>query len=308
MSVTPSPLNPYKCKTLFVSDLHMGSYRFDADLFTRFLASYDPDTIYLVGDIIDGWKLRKRWHWPLSYVRSTSYLLSLAQQGKNIFYIMGNHDDRLRLLPPVINKRLKDKYGFQLLNKHIHTTEDGRKLLVIHGDQFDWKILHGRLSKWGDSVFDFITTRLLSTVSPRVRVKGKYTKFSLSKAVRKSGTHALYLLKNFEKAVLKRIEKDKVNGLICGHTHVPVQKELAEDKLYINTGSWMADTPTALIEHEDGRFELIFCNPQAYMQNANNQSVADIPFSSENMEKAKRLEEWVKHLWYKKFKIARLAA
>lgn len=301
MSITPSPQNPYKCRSLFVSDLHMGSRRFDAELFTRFIASYDPEKLFLGGDIIDGWKLCKRWYWPKSYVKATAYILKIAEEKQNVIYITGNHDDRLRLLPSTLNKRLKKGYGLQLLNKCIYEAADGRKFLVIHGDQFDWKILHGKLSQFGDRLFDWVTGHLLFKVNPRIRVNGKWKKFSLSKTLRKSGTRALYLIQNFEKAVFQRIEKDSVDGLICGHTHVPIVKTM-NNKTYINTGSWMSDMPTALIEHLDGRFELIRCNPEAYALNREN-LFDDIPDFPTDLSKAIRLEEWAQHLWPEKIKL-----
>ncbi|MGE4313701.1 MAG: UDP-2,3-diacylglucosamine diphosphatase [Pseudobdellovibrionaceae bacterium] len=280
-----------ECAALFISDLHMGSTHFDAPRLLTLLRSHNPRTLYMVGDIIDGWKLRKNWYWPEAYAALMREVLQMAENGTHIVYITGNHDERLRFLPQPMTRKLKNTFGITVKNELVHTGVNGKRWLVIHGDQFDWSILHGRLSRWGDHFYEWLSSTFLVFFTPRVRLEGKWKKFSLSKALRASGTHTLYLIKNFESAVFRRIQNEHVDGLICGHTHIPIIKTL-EGKTYMNCGSGVGPAPTALIERLNGTFELI-----PYPSHDQRPPSELSPVSQDIKTREKELRVWIQRIW-----------
>ncbi len=246
-------------RSIFLSDFHMGARSFDAAALVDFLKSVDCDYLFLIGDIIDGWKLNKRWYWTEECNEVIDELVRKTQEGTNIIYLPGNHDDEIRRTLPFTRRRFARKLGITIKDRIIHTLGDGRQFLILHGDQFDHKILRGPLPKWSDRLYEFamdalrlITPRALPTIT----IKGEKKPFSLAKALKKHGKIALYLIGNLEKAVYKAAQEKEVDGLICGHTHIPIIKTL-KDITYANPGSWVSTHHTALVEQENGTLEIL---------------------------------------------------
>lgn len=232
-----------KFRAVFISDLHIGARTFEADALLDFLQSIDTETLYLVGDIVDGWKMEKRWRWDDSCSRVISELPRLAAEGTKLIYIPGNHDETARIASPVQRGYFRRKFGITIRRQVVHETADRRRFLVLHGDEFDRQILRGFLSRWGDWIFDVFSGLT-------------HKRFSLAKTLGRHGNMALCMLNNFEQAVYRMTQACAVDGLICGHTHIPALKYI-KGTLYGNCGGWLRNIRTALVEYEDGRMELI---------------------------------------------------
>ena len=243
-------------RTVFLSDFHMGAKSFDAKALLAFLKSMHCDYLFLVGDIIDGWKLHKRWHWPEEYNRIFDELARKVHKGTKIIYLAGNHDDEMRALSPLRQMKFTKKYHVKIKDKVIHTMADGRRFLVLHGDQFDRKILRGPLSKWSDHLYDLMMDLINGYRLPHINIDGQMKPFSLAKFLTRHGQKALIMLNNFENAAHKMAKRLHVDGVICGHTHIPVIKPL-RDITYANAGSWLRSGHTALIEHDNGQLALL---------------------------------------------------
>lgn len=247
---------PQFYRSVFLSDFHIGAKSFDAAALVHFLQNIECETLYLVGDIIDGWKLNKRWYWTEECSRVLDELVAKASKGTRIIYLPGNHDEDVRKIMPYRRKRFARRMGIEIRDKVLHTTADGKRFLVLHGDQFDRKIIRGRLSIWSDRFYDRLMEWIGNYSSPQIVVKGKIKRFSLAKSLSKHGQWALHLLNNFEAAVYRMAARRGVDGLICGHTHIPVIKPI-NDILYANAGSWLRSGHTALVEHSCGDLQLI---------------------------------------------------
>lgn len=230
----------------------MGSRRFDALALLDFLQSFECDYLFLSGDIIDGWTLKKRWHWGEDCNRILDELLRKGASGTKIIYLPGNHDDEMRRTRKYPFRQMAKKFNFKIRDRVIHTMADGRQFLVMHGDQFDRKILGEHVSQWFEGV-----SRVVRRLSGKDALAGVKS-FSLAETLRKHSKVALMLLNNFEHAVYAQAQARDVDGLICGHTHVPVEKNL-QGVAYYNSGSWVGSHHTAVVEDDDGVLSLIDC-------------------------------------------------
>jgi UDP-2,3-diacylglucosamine pyrophosphatase LpxH len=214
-----------------------------------FLSSIKCDYLYLVGDIIDVWALRKKWHWPVEYNEVIHKLLKRSRKGARVTFIPGNHDDFFRSF---IGYRFGE---VKVEARVIHTTADGRRLLVTHGDEFDAAV-HGHrwLARLGDWAYGhlIVVNRLVNAVR---RWMGK-PYWSLSGAIKRKVKQAVTFLNNFEQILVEEARRQKVDGVICGHVHAPALRDM-DGILYCNTGDWVEHC-TALVEHMDGRLELIW--------------------------------------------------
>lgn len=245
-------------RSIFLSDFHMGYKGFDAQAALHFLRRHDCDILYLVGDIVDGWKLRKRWYWTEECCAVIEELVQKRKKGTKIVYIPGNHDDEVRRISPLRRYNAARRLGFTISNVAIHKTADDRKYIVLHGDQFDTALIRGRLSEWGDRLYLFFTE--WTGFSPRpekIVIAGRPARFSLAKAlVRRSKRAALGLMNNLEAAIFRMIRSRHVDGLICGHTHISGIKTRG-GRHYINIGAWVGASNTALVESHAGEFTLL---------------------------------------------------
>lgn len=249
-------------RSIFLSDFHIGAKAFDSAALLKFLRNNESDYLFLVGDIIDGWKLNKRWYWHNDYTLIIDELIRKKENGTKIIYLPGNHDDEIRKILSPLKIQMARQLGIKIKDQVIHKTADNKRFLVLHGDQFDRKILRGPLSKWSDELYDLLIEWVGYNKKPEIVVKGKLKPFSLAKALQKSGKWTLKLLNNFEASVYKMTKSKNLDGLICGHTHIPVIKQI-KDVIYANSGDWMRSGHTALIEEHNGKLKLIDC-PSSY--------------------------------------------
>ncbi len=238
----------FKHRTLFLSDIHLGTRGCQADMLLEFLKLHDADTIYLVGDIVDGWRLQTRWYWPQSHNDVVQKLLRKARKGTRIVYVPGNHDEFLR-------SYYGAHFGGVEVKEHdIHETADGRRMLVIHGDQYDMVVRHAKwLAHLGDWAYTFALG--LNTVFNLVRRKLGFGYWSLSAWAKMKVKNAVNFIGTFEETLCNEAKKFNVDGVICGHIH---HAEM-HDKFgisYLNTGDWV-ESCTAIAESRDGTFELI---------------------------------------------------
>ncbi len=235
-------------KTLFLSDVHLGTAGCQADMLVDFLREYDAEKIYLVGDIIDGWRLKRGWYWPQSHNDVVQKLLRKARKGCEIIYIPGNHDEFLRDF-------LGTHFGgVEVRDRDIHETADGRKLLVIHGDQFDVVVRHAKwLAHFGD--WAYTAALNINIVVNAVRRRLGFPYWSLSKWAKLKVKEAVNFIGEFEQALSGEAQRIGVDGVVCGHIHHAVIG-VREGIEYINTGDWV-ESCTAVVENHDGRLELI---------------------------------------------------
>jgi len=238
----------HRYRTVFISDIHLGTRGCQADLLLDFIRTVECDTLYLVGDIIDGWKLKGGWTWPQSHNDVVQKILRLARKGVKVIYVPGNHDDRVRDFCGV------HFGGVVVAHDALHETADGRRFLVTHGDEFDGIVQHAR---WLAFVGDWAYRSLLlaNTVFNRARRRLGFGYWSLSAYLKTRVKNALQFIENFEAAVAEEARRRGVEGVICGHIHKAEMREI-DGVLYINDGDWV-ESCTALVEHQDGRLELL---------------------------------------------------
>ena len=241
-------------RTLFVSDVHLGARGCQAERLLDFLRYHDADTIYLIGDIVDGWQLKSGWYWPQAHNDVVQKLLRKGRKGARMVYIPGNHDEFLR-----------DYYGthfggIEVTETAIHVGADGRRYLVIHGDMFDVVIRHARwLALLGDKAYD--ATIIINTVFNKVRRRLGLTYWSLSRWLKLKVKNAVSFIGEYEKALVAEAHRRGVDGVICGHIHHPAIHEKLGIR-YVNCGDWV-ESCTAVAEHFDGTLEIIAWTMQA---------------------------------------------
>ncbi len=235
-------------RTLFISDVHLGARGSQADRLLDFLRVHDADTIYLVGDIIDGWALKVNWHWPQSHNDFVQKMLRRVRKGAKVIYIPGNHDEFLR-----------DYYGthfggIEVVETAMHEGIDGKKYLVIHGDIFDLVVQNARwLAHLGDRAYDFAIQMNRLVNAFRKLFNRPY--WSLSQWAKQKVKNAVNYIGAFEDTLSNEAKRHGADGVICGHIHFPVIRDMNGVR-YMNCGDWV-ESCTALVEHHDGRFEIL---------------------------------------------------
>jgi UDP-2,3-diacylglucosamine pyrophosphatase LpxH len=235
-------------RALFISDVHLGARGCQADLLLDFLRHHDADTVYLVGDIVDGWQLRSSWYWPQAHNDVVQKLLRKARKGTRMIYLPGNHDEFLR-----------DYYGthfggIEVAERAIHEGADGRRYLVVHGDHFDLVVTQARwLAHLGDRAYTFalVANRIFNGLR---RCFG-FGYWSLSQWAKRKVKNAVNYIGEFEKALVLEARRNGTDGVICGHIHHAVVRDDFGIR-YINCGDWV-ESCTAVGEHADGRFEIV---------------------------------------------------
>lgn len=238
-------------KAIFISDIHLGTRGCRAKSLISFLKNNDAPVIYLVGDIIDGWRMKRGIYWPQSHSEVLRQLLKKSNNGTKIYFIVGNHDEFLR-------KWLTWDLRFgniQLLNRHVYVSSKGQKYLVVHGDMFD-SVMKAEL-KWLMHVGDVAYNSLiwLNTKLNWIRLKLGMRYWSLSKFLKQKTKQALNFIDNFELKLAKYAKEKNFDGVICGHIH-HAKISSVEGIHYINTGDWV-ESCTAIVETENGNFKLI---------------------------------------------------
>ena len=239
---------PKHFKALFLSDVHLGTRGCQAELLLDFMRLHDAETIYLVGDIIDGWRLKKAWHWPQAHNDVVQKLLRKGRKGARIVYLPGNHDEFLR-------SYLGTHFGgVEVVDSIVHEAVDGRRFLVIHGDQFDVVVRHARwLAYLGDWAYDVALG--VNTIVNRVRRLIGSPYWSLSAWAKLKVKNAVNFIGAFEQALTHEARRAGADGVICGHIHHAAIQDLS-GITYVNTGDWV-ESCTAVAEHHDGRFEIL---------------------------------------------------
>lgn len=230
-------------RSIFVSDVHLGSRWSKVDQLAAFLSSSLCDRLYLVGDIIDGWKFRRE----ALKTRSSHYLLQLLlklSEKTEVFYIPGNHDDFLDEF------RGKCLGGIHILEKSIHTARDGRRYLVTHGDELDIISKH---SEWLARIGDVAYETSLALNNGINRFFSSENQWSFSKSAKRVVKEFVKCISGYEKRVTEIAQKHDVQGLVCGHIHHPVMKKIG-NILYCNTGDWL-ESCSAVVENQDGSLQ-----------------------------------------------------
>ena len=235
-------------RTLWISDVHLGSKDCKAKELNAFLKHYQADQIYLVGDILDGWKMKNGVFWKKDYTKVISRLLRLAKKGTPIYYITGNHDEFLRRFA---NNKLDN---IHLLNRCSFATADGRKLLILHGDQFDGVArCHHLLRHIGDVGYELLMK--INRGYNHLRQRYGYGYWSLAGFLKARIKRAQVYIEEYEKGAAHYAGKQGFDGVICGHIHHAANKQI-EDVHYYNTGDWV-ESCTALVEDHQGNITLI---------------------------------------------------
>ena len=239
---------PRRYRSVFISDIHLGTRGCQAELLLDFIRHLTCERLYLVGDIVDGWRLKGGWWWPQSHNDVVQKVLRLARKGSEVIYIPGNHDDRVRDFCGI------HFGGVVVARDAVHETADGRRFLVMHGDEFDQVVLHARwLAVLGDVAYRTLLT--LNTVLNFVRRRLGFGYWSLSAFLKVKVKNALQFIENFETAVAAEARRRGVDGVICGHIHKAEMRDI-DGVAYINDGDWV-ESCTALVEHFDGRLEIL---------------------------------------------------
>ncbi|MGC3944513.1 MAG: UDP-2,3-diacylglucosamine diphosphatase [Chryseolinea sp.] len=238
----------HQVRTVWISDVHLGTPGCQADALLDFLKHVECDTLYLVGDIVDGWQLRRNWYWPQAHNDVVQKLLRKARKGTRVIFIPGNHDEFAR-------KYLGHAFGgIEVAEEWIHTTADGRKLWITHGDLYDGVIQVARwLALLGDSLYEFTLKLNRHLNSWRARAGLPY--WSLSKYLKLKVKRAVSYVGDFEQALAREARKRGVEGLVCGHIHHAEMRHI-DGILYCNDGDWV-ESLTALVEHADGQLAIL---------------------------------------------------
>jgi len=235
-------------RTLFISDVHLGSKAAKADFLLDFLRTHEAETIFLVGAIVDCWRLKRSWYWPQDCNDVVQKLLRKARKGARIVYIPGNHDEFLRGFPGT------HFGGIEVAERMIHETADGKRYLVLHGDEFDVVVRNARLVAYlGDWAYDMAININIALAAIRRKLGMPYWSFSAWAKLQVK--QAVNFIGEFQRVVAEEARRNEVDGVICGHIHHAVMEDI-DGIHYVNTGDWV-ESCTAIAEHHDGRFELI---------------------------------------------------
>lgn len=235
-------------RTIWLSDLHLGSRNTNSDYLLEFLEQHDAEYLYLVGDIFDLWLLPSGWHWPAVNDRIVERVLAMSGKGTRVVYIPGNHDAVLRRH---VHSEIR---GVHLMPEAIHRTADGRRFLVLHGDEFDpISTYRPWLAKLGSDAYQVLLRLNHYVSSCRRRLGLGY--WSFSAFLKHKVKEVVNFIGSFKREIVNEARRREVDGLICGHVHHASFEEL-EGVVYTNTGDWV-ESCTALVENFDGTLQII---------------------------------------------------
>jgi len=241
-------ISAIRCRTAFISDIHLGTRGCQAELLLEFIRELDCETLYLVGDIVDGWKLRSGWYWPQAHNDVVQKILRLARKGVRVIYIPGNHDEAVR-----------DFFGVHfggvvVARDAIHESANGRRYLVTHGDEFDGVVQNARwLALLGD--WSYRALLAVNTQFNRVRRRMGLGYWSLSAFLKHRVKDAIRFIDQFEMAMADEARRRGVHGVICGHIHKAERRDF-DGIEYMNDGDWV-ESCTALVEDFEGQFQIV---------------------------------------------------
>ena len=238
-----------RVRAVFISDVHLGTRACQAERLTAFLRAYPAEQLYLVGDIIDFWAMKREVRWTRAQNTVAQKILRRARNGERVTFVPGNHDEALR---EHVGITLGD---IRVERECIHVTAEGKRYLVLHGDEFDQVTRHHRwLAVLGDKGYDLLVrlNGILSWLRRRLGIAGYW---SLAGYAKRRIKTAVTFITDFEKSVAHAVRERGLDGVICGHIHVAAMRDV-DGVAYLNCGDWV-DSCTAIVEHHDGRLELI---------------------------------------------------
>jgi UDP-2,3-diacylglucosamine pyrophosphatase LpxH len=235
-------------RAIWISDIHLGTPGSKADFLLDFLKHHDSQKLFLVGDIIDGWQLKKGWFWKQSHNDVIQKILRKSRKGTQVTYVAGNHDEVLRQFSGIF-------FGdIQIVEETSHRTLDGRHLWVTHGDLFDGVIQHAKwLARLGDNLYNFILK--LNHHFNRLRHRLGFSYWSLSQFLKHRVKNAVSFICSFEEALAAEARRRGYDGVVCGHIHKPEIKNI-NGILYCNDGDWV-ESLTALVETHTGELKIV---------------------------------------------------
>jgi UDP-2,3-diacylglucosamine pyrophosphatase LpxH len=247
-AAVPAAHGALRVRTVWISDIHLGTPGCQAQALLAFLRDLRCDHLYLVGDIVDGWQLKRSWYWPQSHNDVVQKILRHARKGTRVVFVPGNHDEFAR-------RYVAHEFGgVQVIEECIHTTVDGRRLWVTHGDQFDGVVQCARwLAHLGDRAYE--TTLVLNRWFNAWRARAGLPYWSLSRWLKFKVKRAVSFVSDFERVVAHEARQLGVDGVVCGHIH-HAEMRMIDGILYCNDGDWV-ESLTALVEHDDGRLEIL---------------------------------------------------
>ena len=235
-------------RAIWISDIHLGTPGSKAEFLLDFLRHNDSDTLYLVGDIIDGWQLRKGWYWHPTHNDVVQKILRKARKGTEVIFIPGNHDEFGRQFLGLAFGDIK------VVDSAIHQLLDGRKLWVTHGDQFDGIVQHAKwLAFLGDSLYTFVLA--LNHWFNRARSSMGLRYWSLSQYLKEKVKNAVSFITDYEQALIDEARRRGFDGVVCGHIHKAAIREV-DGMLYCNDGDWV-ESLSALVETHQGELKLV---------------------------------------------------
>lgn len=242
-------------RSVFISDLHLGCGYSQADRLLNYLSDLKPEYVYLVGDVIDGWELRRRWYWNRNLTQVLKILVELTKQGTHLRYVIGNHDDFLR--DNAVLRELISMTGVTVREEFTHITQDGRQFLVTHGDRFD------EFSNCSDA-FEWLSARAYNILLSGNDVWHRWfggRHGIVSGRIKSSLSAVQQHVQQFHNLLSDHARDRGFDGVICGHIHAP-EHTILNGIEYCNTGDWLENC-SAMIEHSDGTLALRFDHPPA---------------------------------------------
>jgi UDP-2,3-diacylglucosamine pyrophosphatase LpxH len=238
-----------RVRTLFLSDIHLGTRACQAEQLLDFLREHPAEKVFLIGDIIDFWAMSRSIHWSAAQNTVVQKLLRRARHGEEVIFIPGNHDEALRDYCGTVFGDVRVEH------EHVHTTADGRRFLLVHGDEFDQVTRYHRwVAVLGDMSYTLLV-RLniaLSWIRRKLGVSGYW---SLAGYAKRRVKTALQFIFDFEESVIHAARDRNLDGVICGHIHWAAIRQV-DGLTYVNCGDWV-DSCTGIVEHLDGRLELV---------------------------------------------------
>jgi UDP-2,3-diacylglucosamine pyrophosphatase LpxH len=276
MSADMTPVSRYRA--IWISDVHLGTRGCKAEFLLDFLKSTESDTLYLVGDIVDGWRLRKSWYWPQAHNDVVQKLLRKARKGTRVIYVPGNHDEFAR-------QYLDHSFGgIEVQEQAVHVTATGQRLLVLHGDAFDGVVTYAKwLARLGDSAYTAALAINTWVNAARRRLNLPY--WSLSAYLKHKVKNAVQFMDDYERTVADEARRQGVDGVVCGHIH-HAELRVLDGVLYANDGDWV-ESCTALVEHPDGQLEIL-----SWLSQPMTQAEAPCAYSSSRMPGFLRSMAW----------------
>lgn len=235
-------------RTVWISDVHLGTRGCNAAMLVDFLRSVECETLYLVGDIVDGWRLRKGWYWPDAHNEVVRRVLKMAHRGTRVVLIAGNHDEMLRDYAGM------SLGGIEIALEDVHRTADGRRLLITHGDSFDTVVLYARwLAFLGDMAYGILLRANVVINAVRRRLRLPY--WSLAAHLKRKVKNAVAYVSSFEEALAHEAAERNLDGIVCGHIHCAEIRQIG-DITYYNDGDWV-ESCTALVEEANGAMRIV---------------------------------------------------